>query len=153
MDLFMDVSVSPALQIAERLLQWGKKVQAPERLRLHFVGNDKQNALLRQAQKVAPERMIDLLLCHKQKASSDTSSVENCLKQMGIDLSGTDNRAEIHATARALGVIPTRSPTVVIDGRFVVQAEGLKQIEAIFYRLHPELLQRDRNTAQRSGVK
>ena len=153
MDLFMDVSVSPALQIAERLLQWVKKVQAPERLRLHFVGNDKQNALFRQAQKVAPKRMIDLLLCHKQKASSDTSSVVNCLKQMGIAISGKDNRAEIHATARALGVIPTKSPTVVINGRFVVQAEGLKQIEAIFYRLHPELLQRDRNTAKLSGVK
>ena len=153
MDLFMDVSVSPALQIAERLLQWGKKVNAPERLRLHFVGNDKQNALFRQAQQTAPERIVDALLCHKQKATSDTSSVVNCLKQMGIDVSGTDNRTEIHATARALGVIPTRSPTVVIDGRFVVQAEGLKQIEAIFYRLHPELLQRDRNTARPSGVK
>ncbi|MCY3683309.1 MAG: multiheme c-type cytochrome [Gemmatimonadetes bacterium] len=153
MDLFMDVSVSPALQIAERLLQWGKKIQAPERLRLHFVGNDTQNALFRQAQQTAPERIVDALLCHKQKASSDTSSVVNCLKQMGIDVSGIDNRAETHATARALGVIPTRSPTVVIDGRFVVQAEGLKQIEAIFYRLHPELLQRDRNTARPSGVK
>ena len=153
MDLFMDVSVSPALQIAERILQWKKKVQAPERLRLHFVGNDKQNALFRQAQQTAPEQIVDALLCHKQKATSDTSSVENCLKQMGIDFSGTDNRAEIHATARALGAIPTRSPTVVIDGRFVVQAEGLKQIEAIFYRLHPELLQRDRNTARPSGVK
>ncbi len=153
MDLFMDVSVSPALQIAEQLLQWSKKVQAPERLRLHFVGNDKQNALFRQAQQTAPERIVDALLCHKQKASSDTSSVANCLKQMGIDVSATDNIAKIHATARALGVIPTRSPTVVIDGRFVVQGEGLKQIETIFYRLHPELLQRDRNTARPSGVK
>ena len=151
MDLFMDVSVSPALQIAERLVQWGKKVQAPERLRLHFVGHDKQNALFRQAQQTAPERIVDVLLCHKQ--TSDTSSVENCLKQMGIAVSGTDNIAEIHANAQALGVIPTRSPTVVIDGRFVVQAEGLKQIEAIFYRLHPELLQRDRNTTRPSGVK
>ena len=153
MDLFMDVGVSPALQIAERLLQWGKKVNSPDRLRLHFVGNDKQNALFRQAQQAAPERIVDALLCHKQKASSDTSSVENCLKQMGIDVSATDNISEIHATARALGVIPTRSPTVVIDGRFVVQGEGLKQIEAIFYRLHPELLQRDRNTTRPSGVK
>ena len=153
MDLFMDVGVSPALQIAERLLQWGKKVNSPDRLRLHFVGNDKQNALFRQAQQTAPERIVDALLCHKQKASSDTSSVANCLKQMGIAVSATDNIAEIHATARALGVIPTRSPTVVIDGRFVVQGEGLKQIEAIFYRLHPELLQRDRNTTRPSGVK
>ena len=153
MDLFMDVGVSPALQIAERLLQWGKKVNSPDRLRLHFVGNDKQNALFRQAQQTAPERIVDALLCHKQKASSDTSSVANCLKQMGIAVSATDNISEIHATARALGVIPTRSPTVVIDGRFVVQGEGLKQIEAIFYRLHPELLQRDRNTTRPSGVK
>ena len=79
----MDVGVSPALQIAERLLQWGKKVNSPDRLRLHFVGNDKQNALFRQAQQTAPERIVDALLCHKQKASSDTSSVGKLLKTDG----------------------------------------------------------------------
>ena len=151
MDLFLDVKTSISLSIAERLLQWGKKGQAPERLRLHFAGNDKQNALFRQAQQIAPERILDVLLCHKQKASSDTSSVENCLKQMGITVSGTDNGAEIRATARALGVASL--PAVVIDGRFVVQAEGLKHTESLFYRLHPELFQRDRNMLKPSGVK
>ena len=72
---------------------------------------------------------------------------------MGIAVSGKDNRAAILATARDLGVIPTILPTVVIDGRFVVQANGLNQVESAFYRLHPELLQRDRNTAKLSGVK
>ena len=153
MDLFLDVSASASLKSVERLLHWLKKVQAPDRLRLHFVGNDKQNALFRQAQQTAPERTVDALLCHKQQAASDTSSVENCLKQMGIAVSGKDNRAAILATARDLGVIPTILPTVVIDGRFVVHANGLNQVESTFYRLHPELLQRDRNTAKLSGVK
>ena len=153
MDLFLDVSISESLKRVERLLQWIKKVEDPERLRLHFVGNNKQNALFRQAQQVAPERIVDLLFCHKQKASSDTSSVENCLKQMGIAAIGRDNRAEVFATAQALGIIPAILPAVVIDGRFVVQANGLNQVESTFYRLHPELFQRDRNTARPSGVK
>ena len=153
MDLFLDVSISESLKRVERLLQWIKKVEDPERLRLHFVGNNKQNALFRQAQQVAPERIVDLLFCHKQKASSDTSSVENCLKQMGIAAIGRDNRAEVFATAQALGIIPAILPVIVIDGHFVVQANGLNQVESTFYRLHPELFQRDRNTARPSGVK
>lgn len=153
MDLFLDVSISESLKRVERLLQWIKKVEDPERLRLHFVGNNKQNALFRQAQQVAPEQIVDLLFCHKQKASSDTSSVENCLKQMGIAAIGKDNRAEVFATAQALGIIPAILPAIVIDGRFVVQANGLNQVESTFYRLHPELFQRDRNTARPSGVK
>ena len=151
MDLFLDARASLSLSVAEQLLRRVKKIQAPERLRLHFAGDGVQNALFRQAQQTAPERIIDVLLCHKQKASSDTSSVEDCLKQMGITVSGTDNGAEIRATARALGVVSL--PAVVIDGRFVVQAEGLKHTESLFYRLHPELFQRDRNMLNPSGVK
>ena len=150
-DLFLDVRTPVSLSIAEQLLQWVKKVNAPGRLRLHFVGDGKQNALFQLAQQTTPERVADALLCHKQKASSDTSSVENCLKQMGIAISGKDNRTAIRATARELGV--TSLPAVVIDGRFVVQAEGLKRTESLFYRLHPELFQRDRNTLRPSGVK
>ncbi len=151
MDLFLDVRTPVSLSIAEQLLRWVKKVNAPGRLRLHFVGDGKQNALFQLAQQATPERVADALLCHKQKASSDTSSVESCLKQMGIAISGQDNRAAIRATARSLGV--TSLPAVVIDGRFVVQAEGLKRTESLFYRLHPELFQRDRNTLRPSGVK
>lgn len=153
MDLFLDVSAPTSLKSVERLLQWVKKVKAPERLRLHFVGNNEQNALFRRAQQTHPERIVDALLCHKQKASSDTSSVENCLKQRGIAISGQDNRATILAAARDLGVIQAILPAVVIDGRFVIQANGLNQVESTFYRLHPELLQRDRNTLKPSGVK
>ena len=144
MDLFLDVESRASLEIAKRLLDWVKQVDAPARLRLHFAGDSEQNALFRQAQQVAPNRVADVLLCHYQKRASGTSSAADCLKQAGIAAQGQNDRAAVLAAARALGV-SSIVPAVVIDGRFVVQANGLKQVEAVFYTLHPELVQRDRN--------
>ncbi len=141
-DLFLNVESSASVKLAERLLKWVKKVRVPGRLRLHFVGDGEANALFRKAQQVAPERVADALLCHKQKMAFGTSSAADCLKQAGIAVTGQDNKASVLATARLLGVVPAISPAVVIDGRFVVQANGLKQMEALVYRLHPELVQR-----------
>ena len=140
MDLFLDVESRASLDIAARLLDWVKKVDAPARLRLHFVGDSEQNALFRQARQVAPNRVGDALLCHYQKRASATA----CIGQAGIAVQGQDDRAAVLALARALGVSAI-VPAVVIDGRFVVQANGLEQVEAVFYSLHPESVQRDRN--------
>ena len=144
MDLFLDVESRASLEIAKRLLDWVKQVDAPARLRLHFAGDSEQNALFRQVQQVAPNRVADVLLCHYQKRASGTSSAADCLKQAGIAAQGQNDRAAVLAAARALGV-SSIVPAVVIDGRFVVQANGLKQVEAVFYTLHPELVQRDRH--------
>ena len=137
MDLFLDVESRASLDIAARLLDWVKKVDAPARLRLHFVGDGEQNALFRQA---APNRVGDALLCHYQKRASAT----DCIDQAGIVVQRRGDRATVLALARELGVAAI-APAVVIDGRFVVQAKGLEQVEAVFYSLHPESVQRDRN--------
>ena len=140
MDLFLDVESRTSLDIAARLLDWIKKVDAPARLRLHFAGDSEQNALFRQAQQVAPNRVGDALLCHYQKRASAT----DCINRAGIAVQGRDDHAAVLALAQALGV-SSIVPAVVIDGGFVVQANGLKQVEAVFYSLHPEVVQRDRN--------
>lgn len=140
MDLFLDVESRTSLDVAARLLDWIKKVDAPARLRLHFAGDSEQNALFRQAQQVAPNRVGDALLCHYQKRASAT----DCIGQAGIAVQGRDDHAAVLALAQALGV-SSIVPAVVIDGGFVVQANGLKQVEAVFYSLHPEVVQRDRN--------
>ena len=140
MDLFLDVESRTSLDVAARLLDWIKKVDAPARLRLHFAGDSEQNALFRQAQHVAPNRVGDALLCHYQKRAS----AADCIGQAGIAVQGQDDHAAVLALAQALGV-SSIVPAVVIDGGFVVQANGLKQVEAVFYSLHPEVVQRDRN--------
>lgn len=139
MDLFLDVESRTSLDLAARLLDWTKKIDAPARLRLHFVGDGAQNALFRQAQQVAPNRVGDALVCHYQKRAS----AADCISQAGIAAQGQDDPATALALARALGV--SSVPAVVIDGGFVVQANGLKQVEAVFYSLHPEVVQRDKN--------
>jgi len=153
LDLFLDVDSPASLAMAERLLRWVGEVNDMGRLRLHFVGGGPQNETFRRAQQVAPDRVGDALLCYLLgQRNGGNLSADDCLKQTGITLKKVDNQAATLAIAQALGVRPEMAPAVVVDGRFVVQANGLTEIERFFYRLHPDLAQRDRNSARRSVV-
>ncbi|MDP6038580.1 MAG: hypothetical protein QGG64_08530, partial [Candidatus Latescibacteria bacterium] len=152
-DLFLDLASPISLGLAQRMLRWIGEVDAPHRLRLHFVGEGEDNVLFRQAQAVAPDRVTDALICRIQGLYKGELSARDCFGRTGIVINGEDSQDQTLAKARALGILPGMVPVVVIDGRFVLQANGLSQIESFFYRLYPELAQRDRNTSGRSGVK
>lgn len=152
-DLFLDLASPISLGLVERMLRWVGEVDAPNRLRLHFLGDGEDNALFRQAQEVAPDRLADALLCLIHGLYKGELSAMDCFQRTGIVITGKGSVEQTLAKARAHGVLPGMVPAVVIDGQFVLQANGLSQIESFFYRLHPELAQRDRNSAGRSDVK
>ena len=152
-DLFLDMASPNSLGLAERMLRWVGEVDAPYRLRLHFLGDGEDNVLFRRAQEAAPGRVADALLCRIRGVYKGELLAMDCFQRTGIVISGEGSVAQTLANARALGVLPGMAPAVVIDGQFVLQANGLSQVESFFYRLHPELAQRDRNSSGRSNVK
>ena len=152
LDAFLDLASPSSVVLAERLLGWMRDVNAMDRLRVHFVGQAEGDRLFRQAFLQDTQRAWDALLAYawgQQQRRSDLS-VAVCLRQAGFEvpaLRALDDVALTQQLAqmRALGGRRDMIPIVVLDGQVVVSGAGLARVETVFYQMHPELAQKDRN--------
>ncbi|MCZ6635337.1 MAG: multiheme c-type cytochrome [bacterium] len=159
-DLFVGTASQYAIASTEDLIVWLASVGALDRLNLHFLGQSRgmladEDVWHVCAQEVGPSRFLDYLLCRIQgiKNKQTGLSIEACAQQMGMDIhslrqcaSGNQGKALLtnsQEVARSMGVLLDMNPTVVIDNQVVVGGPMMQQVKVIFYRLHPELEQRD----------
>jgi hypothetical protein len=151
-DVFLDLAHPASGALAERLLRWVRDVNDMNRLRVHLVGQGPVDQLFRNAFAQDVPRAWDALLAYlwgQQQRRSDLSA-ETCLQQAGFGVVALHlpNDALTHELEqmRLLGGRIDMVPFVVLDGQVVVMGAGLGRIETVFYQMHPELAQKDRNS-------
>jgi hypothetical protein len=151
-DTFIDLAHPAAVGLAERLVGWVQDVKQMDRLRLHFVGEAEGDRLFRQAFLLDARRAYDALLVYArhQRQRRPDFLVAMCLEKVGFSLAGLraakDGARTQHIdTMHALGGQRDMVPFVVLDSQVVVSGVGLARLEAVFYQMHPELAEKDRN--------
>lgn len=154
LDAFVDLAHPSSVILLERLLGWMRDVQAMDRLRLYFVGQGEADRLFRQAFLQDAHKAQDALLAYAwgQKQRRSDLSVAMCLGQAGFDVLALGHAEDAIldsqlAQLQTLGGRRDRVPLVVIDGQVMVRGAGLGRIEALFYQLHPDMAQKDRNVS------
>ena len=155
MDFYFAGSSPATIRIAGNLQSWLDAVDAPERLRLHPMGQGEKafpNLCIRH---VYPERYRAYAMCVFRGISKRTVTEPYavCLKQQEIDAERIGRCAEADGAALAArsrvsagkaGIDLSMNPSLVLNGRFVVTSRMLPQARELFYRLNPELLDRDK---------
>lgn len=153
---FFFAGASPAtVRVAGDLQSWLDAVDARERLRLHPMGQDENAFPGLCVRQLYPDRYRAFAMCLFRGASKrgDRESYAACLRQQEIDVErigrcvetdGAALAARFRVSARRAGIDPSMSPSLLLDGRFVVTSRMLPQARDLFYRLNPELLDRDK---------
>lgn len=148
-DVFLDLSLSASWVLAERVLRWVGQVDAPDRVRLHFLGSGEDRAF-RHVQRMQGSRVGDALMCRILERQRGEAGAGACLTRLGGAIVGATADADaallqaVRERAEAVGVRANTAPAVVIGGRVVLAGAGLGQVEDVFYRLYPEVAQRER---------
>jgi len=162
-DLFVGLASPFAARSAEAVIRWLREVEATEGLRVHLLADAKTGKVemiqdLR-VREVAPGRYPDYLLCRMRGASDgqQAASPDVCAERLGLApdrISGTEGSRLLEAERRiciGFGIPPGMNPVVVLNNRVVVTAGMMERIGEVFYRLNPELADRDRGRSQPRG--
>ena len=155
MDFFFAGASPSTTRTVGGLLTWLEAVEAPERLHLHPIGQGENTFSSLCVQRLYPHRYKAFTMCVFGGASEDGAGGSDaaCLEQQAMDVERVKRcaadegpsmaRRSRQAAAKA-GIDPSMNPSLLLDGRFVVTSRMLPQTRALFYRLNPDLLQRDR---------
>lgn len=155
MDFYFAGKSPETARIVGGLESWLDAVDAPERLHLHPMGQDEDAFSSLCVRQIYPDRyrafamcvfrgvskhgiQESYIVCLKQQAI-DVESIRRCVASDGIALA---SRSRV-AAGRA-GIDVSMNPSLLLDGRFVVTSRMLPQARELFYRLNPELLDRDK---------
>lgn len=151
---FAGVSPSTARTVGG-LLSWLDAVDSPERLHLHPFGRVENVSSSLCVRQLYPRRYRAFAKCVFAGASEDGAAESDtaCLEQHAMDVERIKRCAADEGPSMALrslkaaakaGIDPSMNPSLLLDGRFVVTTRMLPQARELFYRLNPNLLQRDR---------
>ena len=165
-DLFVGLASPFAARSAEAVIRWLREVGAPERLRVHFLVDATAEATgeaemiqdLR-VREAAPGRYLDYLLCRVRGISDggQAASPDVCAERIGLALdraSGVEGSRLLEAErgiCAEFGIPPGMNPVAVLNNRVVVTAGMIERIRDVFYRVNPELADRDRGRLQSKG--
>ena len=155
MDFFFAEISTPAVRVAGELLSWLDAVDAPGRLRLHPMGQDENTLSGLCVRRIYPDRYRAYITCVFRSAlkGGGKGSGITCLNQQAMDVErirrcvsedGAGLAARSRIAASRAGIDRSMNPSLLLDGRFVVTSRMLPQARDLFYRLNPELLQRDK---------
>ncbi len=155
MDFFFAGASPLTVRIAGELLSWLDAVDAPERLHLHPMGQEKDALSGLCVRQIYPDRYRAYIMCVFRSVSKSAGKRANttCLNQQAMDVErvrrcaaedGAAFAARSRVAASRAGIDRSMNPSLLLDGRFVVTSRMLPQARDLFYRLNPELLQRDK---------
>ncbi|MDE2999308.1 MAG: DsbA family protein [Gemmatimonadota bacterium] len=155
MDFFFAGTSPATVRIVGDLASWLDAVDARERLRLHPMGQDENAFSGLCVRQIHPDRYRAFAMCVFRGASKRgiSEAYAACMKQQAIDVErirrcaaadGAALAARSRVSARRAGIDPSMNPSLLLDGRFVVTSRMLPQARDLFYRLNPELQDRDR---------
>ena len=155
MDFFFAGASPLTARTVGSLVSWLDAVDAPERLYLHPIGQDESAISSLCVRQLYPHRHGAFTMCEFGGATKPGAggTVARCVEQQAMDVERVKRCAAEEGPAMALrsrraaaraGIDPSMNPSLVLDGRFVVTSRMLPQARELFYRLNPDLLQRDR---------
>ncbi len=155
MDFFFAGESPLTTRITGDLFSWLNAVDTPERLHLHPMGHDQSARSSLCVRKIYPDRYRNYILCLFQSASKNRARGSNaaCLTPLRMDNEriercAADEGATLVSRSRVVaeraGIDRSMNPSLLLDGRFVVTHRMLPKARELFYRLNPELLERDK---------
>ena len=154
-DFFFAGASPMAVRVAGELQTWLDAVDAPERLRIHPMGQDENTVSSLCVRKLYPDRHRAFAMCVFRNAPKRgvEESYAACLQRLAIDVGRIGRCAEADGAALAArsrvsagraGIDMSMNPSLLLDGRFVVTRRMLSRAGELFYRLNPELRNRDK---------